>query len=104
VSEFRDNGPFDDADQVIRQWASWSRGMQGLLSNREAARMLLLEALLIAGRQPTTFEKDYLEGIEIDPILSQILAGWLISAAHSELAARRTVPGPEAAPLELPER
>jgi hypothetical protein len=80
-SEIRDNGPFYHADQVMQQFANWSRGMPDAgLNSTEAAHMLLREALLLAGVQPSKLELDYAFAHGLDPALTQIVAGWLIRA------------------------
>lgn len=84
VDERRDIGPYQDVQQVKKQWESWSTGMP--LADDQKAIMLIMESLLLAGRVPTQYEQNVLARQKIDPILAQILSGWIISVAAARPA------------------
>jgi hypothetical protein len=80
-SEVRDNGPYTDADQLMRQFANWSRGMPDAgLNSTEAGHMLLAEVLMMAGVQPSAFELEVAFAHEMTPAMIQVFAGWLLRA------------------------
>lgn len=76
--EKRDIGPYLDGAQVRQQWDSWVRGMP--VPEHQAIEMLIREALMIAGVQPSEHELQVLGSTGLHPAFAQVLAGWLIRA------------------------
>lgn len=77
----RDNGPFLDASQVLKQYAAQTHGMP--FGNDVLTFQLVQEALLLAGVKPSEFEIRYFRESNdhhYDPVLAQIFAGWIIRA------------------------
>ncbi len=74
----RDIGPYESEEQILKQFAATTYGIPG--SRKELCGIVLREALLLAGVQPSEFELRHADAHWIDPVMAQILAGWLIRA------------------------
>ena len=79
----RDPGPFYSPDQAIQQYARFALNQP--IPMNEGSVLQVLEALLLAGVEPSAFEQEYLTAHKLDLILSTILQGWLMRAAHPYL-------------------
>lgn len=79
---FRDNGPYQSADQAMQQFAAVTFGVP--LNTTEKTLMVLNEALLLTNARPSAFESEYLRVFQeergLDPLVAQILAGAIIRA------------------------
>jgi hypothetical protein len=87
-SEMRDNGPYLDSEQVQIQYANWSTGMKaGGLKVKDIKTLLIREALMIAGVEVSEHERAVLVQLAgCTRAQAQVLAGWLIRAAHPQAA------------------
>ncbi len=89
--EMRDIGPYRDVHQAMKQFDNWSKGipqhgsMFGL-----SERMMIREALLMAGVEPSDFEMDYLADLKPDPLLATIVHGFILKAFLSGIQHGRT--------------
>lgn len=82
-SPIRDNGPYRNADQAMKQFAAQTFGIPG--PDRVHIGLVIREALLLTGLDlGTAFELDYLgeylRANRLDPVFAQIIAGWIIRA------------------------
>ncbi len=81
-SPIRDNGPFDNPDQALKQYAAQTHGMP--FSNGVLSFQVIQEALLLTGADPSMFEIQYLREHNdrtYDSIQAMIVAS-LIMRAH----------------------
>jgi hypothetical protein len=79
----RDNGPYDSAEQAIKQFLAQTHGIPG--TPDELSGVVLREALLLAKVDlGAFFELEYmstfLKAAWGDPVMAQIIAGWIIRA------------------------
>lgn len=86
-SPWRDNGPYETAGQVRKQFAAVTYGTDAVMTQHDQVLIVIREALMIAGVQPSMYEAEWLAAACADGQISiehaQILAGWLIRAqAH----------------------
>jgi hypothetical protein len=93
----RDNGPYESADQAREQWGAVTFGIpraEGPAGEAALSGVVLSEALMIAGVQPSEYERDALAELagSVCPAVAQVVAGWVIRArlvgAEGDPAAR----------------
>ena len=79
-SPIRDNGPYLSSAAARAQFDAVAFGVPG--DPAAAAGLVLSEALLMGGVQPTEFEAGVLVdlGRRLDPATVQVLAGWVVRA------------------------
>jgi hypothetical protein len=83
LTPIRDNGPYDSAEQAIKQFLAQTHGIPG--TPDELSGVVLREALLLAKVDlGAFFELEYmsvfLKAAWGDPVMAQIIAGWIIRA------------------------
>lgn len=83
-SPFRDNGPYADAVQAMKQFNAVTFGLPEGTNPIRLLDLVLGEALMMSGAWPSDFEVDYVkafnEQVGLDPVATQILAAWLVRA------------------------
>lgn len=86
-SEHRDVGPYTSAEQAMRQFENWSAWMP--MPSPLLAEICIKEALLATKVAMPQFELETLEkAMQWDPLLAQIVAGWIFRAYDSGRRAR----------------
>lgn len=84
-SPFRDNGPYTDVEQAMRQFNAATFGIGNVMNLVQMLDLVLGEAVLMAVGDASEFETDHIrevnwKGVGLDPVATQILAAWLIRA------------------------
>lgn len=90
-SPIRDTGPYLDAAAARAQFDAVTFGVP---DPGAGAGLVLGEALLMAGVQPSDFEAGVVAdlGQRLDPVTVQVIAGWLVRAHRAGDVGRRPEP------------
>jgi hypothetical protein len=87
-SPIRDNGPYPSSAAARAQFDAVAFGVPG--DPAAASGLVLGEALMMAGVQPSDFERGVLVDLgRLDPATVQVIAGWVVRGHLAGVKGRR---------------